>query len=116
MAEIRYHLDEHMDTAIAVGLRRRGIDVTTTTEAGLLRASDAEQITFATAEQRVFVTRERGIVAEIPPGVAHAVIAIARTGRRNIARRCSRWRIFIGQRRLKKWWTGSSICDSITVK
>ena len=53
MAEIRYHLDEHIDTAIAVGLRRRGIDVSTTTEAGLLGARDAEQITFATANQRV---------------------------------------------------------------
>ena len=48
MAEIRYHLDEHMDTAIAVGLRRRGIDVATTIEAGLLRASDPKQIAFAT--------------------------------------------------------------------
>ena len=42
MAEIRYHLDEHMDNAVAVGLRRRGIDVTTTVEAGLMRASDQE--------------------------------------------------------------------------
>lgn len=33
---IQFHLDEHMDKAIAIGLRRRGIDVTTTPEAGLL--------------------------------------------------------------------------------
>ena len=84
MAEIRYHLDEHMDMAIAVGLRRRGIDVTTTVEAGLIRASDPEQMAFATAQQRVFVTRERGIAAEVPPGISHAGIAIARSGRRNI--------------------------------
>lgn len=84
MAEIRYHLDEHMDGAIAVGLRRRGINVTTTAEAGLLQASDSEQIAFATFEQRVFVTRERGIAAELPAGMSHAGIAIARSGRRNI--------------------------------
>jgi hypothetical protein len=30
MAEIRFHLDKHMNLAIAVGLRRRGIDATTT--------------------------------------------------------------------------------------
>ena len=84
MAEIRYHLDEHMDTAIAVGLRRRGIDATTTAEAGLLRARDAEQIAFATANQRVFVTRERGIAAEVPLGTSHAGIVIARSGRRSI--------------------------------
>ena len=47
-------------------------------------ASDPEQIAFATAQQRVFVTRERGIAAEVPPGVSHAGIVIARSGRRNI--------------------------------
>ena len=84
MAEIRYHLDEHMNKAVAVGLRRRGIDVTTTVEAGLLRASDPDQIAFATVQQRVFVTRERGILAAIGHDVSHAGIAIARSGRRTI--------------------------------
>ena len=32
---LSFHLDEHMHPAIAAGLRRRGIDVTTTFEAGL---------------------------------------------------------------------------------
>lgn len=36
---IRFHLDENCSHAIAAGLRRRGIDVTTTPEAGLLNAS-----------------------------------------------------------------------------
>ena len=36
---MRFHLDEQMDHAIATGLRRRGIDVTTA------RARDADQIT-----------------------------------------------------------------------
>jgi hypothetical protein len=31
---IRFHLDEHVDPAIATALRRAGIDVTTTNEAG----------------------------------------------------------------------------------
>jgi hypothetical protein len=84
MAEIRYHLDEHIDTAIAVGLRRRGVNVTTTAEAGLLGARDPEQIAFATANQRVFVTRERGIAAEVPVGASHAGIVIARSARRHI--------------------------------
>jgi hypothetical protein len=84
MAEIRFHLDEHMNLAIAVGLRRRRIDVTTTSDAGLLGAGDPEQIAFATAQVRVFVTRERGIAAEIPIGASHTGIAVARTGRRNI--------------------------------
>lgn len=37
---IRLHLDEHVDHEIATGLRTRGIDVTTTTDAGLLGADD----------------------------------------------------------------------------
>jgi hypothetical protein len=32
---IRFHLDEHVDPAIAAALHRAGIDVTTTVEAGL---------------------------------------------------------------------------------
>jgi predicted nuclease of predicted toxin-antitoxin system len=84
MAEIRYHLDEHMDAAVAVGLRRRGIDASTTVEVGMMRATDAEQLAFARSQQRVFVTRDRGILASIPPNVSQTGIAIARTGRRMI--------------------------------
>jgi hypothetical protein len=39
---IRFHLDENVDLAIASGLRRRGIDVTTSKEAGLIGASDSD--------------------------------------------------------------------------
>ena len=84
MGEIRYHLDEHMDAAIATGLRQRGIDVTTTSEAGLLNVRDPDQISFATSEGRVFVTRDRGIFGEVPAGVSHSGIIIARSGRRYI--------------------------------
>jgi hypothetical protein len=37
---IRYHLDEHIARAVAVGLRSRGIDLTTTVDAGLTAADD----------------------------------------------------------------------------
>jgi hypothetical protein len=40
---VRYHLDEHVDPAIAPGLKGRGIDVTTTSDAGLLGAADELQ-------------------------------------------------------------------------
>ena len=40
---IRFHLDECCDPAIADGLRRRNIDVTTTQEMGLMQAEDQEQ-------------------------------------------------------------------------
>ncbi len=84
MSEIRYHLDEHMDTAIAIGLRRRGIDVTTTVEAGLLQASDPEHIAFAISEGRVLVTRDRGILAQLANLNPHPGVVVARSGRRSI--------------------------------
>lgn len=65
MAEIRFHLDEHMHSAVAIGLRHRGIDITTTVEAGLMRASDPEQLAFARTQGRVFVTRDRRILMSI---------------------------------------------------
>ncbi len=50
---IRIHLDENCSLAIAEGLRRRGIDVTTTPEVGLLGASDEDQLAYCLAEDRV---------------------------------------------------------------
>jgi hypothetical protein len=44
---IRFHLDENCARAIAIGLRRHGIDVTTTPDAGLLGAIDEEQAAYA---------------------------------------------------------------------
>jgi hypothetical protein len=81
MAEIRYPLDEHMHTAVAVGLRRRGIDVTTTVEAGLTRAGDPDQLAFALFQKRVCVTRDRRIIVSVDPSVSHTGIVIAPSGR-----------------------------------
>jgi predicted nuclease of predicted toxin-antitoxin system len=53
---IRFHLDEHVDPAIANALRRAGIDVTTTIEAGLRTKGDEEHLRFARNEGRVIVT------------------------------------------------------------
>ena len=56
---IRFHLDENCPAAIAEGLRRRGIDITTTPDAGLLTASDEEQTAYALAEGRVIFTLDK---------------------------------------------------------
>src|SRR5438552_4830896 len=60
---IRFHLDEHCPTALAAGLRRRGVDVTTTPEAGLLHASDEEHLAFAQREVRVLFTQDEDFLA-----------------------------------------------------
>jgi Domain of unknown function (DUF5615) len=53
---ICFHLDENCAHAIAAGLRRRGIDVTTTPEMGLLGANDEDQLAFCLAENRVILS------------------------------------------------------------
>lgn len=55
---IRFHLDESMPNAVADGLRRRGLDVTTSGDAGLLAASDEDQLAFANKEGRLLITRD----------------------------------------------------------
>jgi predicted nuclease of predicted toxin-antitoxin system len=60
---LRFHLDESVNPAIAEGLRLRGIDCTTSREAGLLGASDPEQLAFATSQQRTLVTTDDDFLA-----------------------------------------------------
>jgi predicted nuclease of predicted toxin-antitoxin system len=55
---IQFHLDENVHGAVAEGLRRRGIDVTTSKEANLIGASDKEQLAFAFETERVLVTHD----------------------------------------------------------
>ena len=61
---IRFHLDEHVDPVFATALRRVGIDVTTTIEAGLRSKDDETHLCFARDEGRVIVgaTDHPGIV------------------------------------------------------
>ena len=55
---LRFHLDENCDPRIAVGLRLHGVDITTTSEAKLLEASDAEHLAHASAEKRGIITED----------------------------------------------------------
>jgi uncharacterized protein with PIN domain len=71
---IRFHLDENCDPRIAVGLRLYGIDVTTTSEAGLRRAADERQLGYAAAEGRVIVTRDADFLRLDAAGAVHAGI------------------------------------------
>jgi hypothetical protein len=81
---LAFHLDEHMDHAIAQGLRSRGIDVTTTTDAALLGAADSEHVAFALRDQRVIVTSDSDFLAFSSGGVQHAGIAYAPRSSRSI--------------------------------
>lgn len=72
--DIKYHLDEHIDSAVAAGLRLRGVDVTTTIEQGLDGASDSRQLEFARGQGRVLVTCDSDFLALANSGVPHASI------------------------------------------
>lgn len=72
---IRLHLDEDVDPAIAAGLRRRGIDVTTSREVGLLGATDPLQLAYALREGRVLFTHDDDHLKLNASGVEHAGIA-----------------------------------------
>lgn len=72
---IRFHLDEHIHQGIAVGLRARGIDVTTPVDANLLGAGDAEHMAFALQDNRVVVTHDDDYLALHAEGVSSAGIA-----------------------------------------
>ncbi|MFO0803256.1 MAG: DUF5615 family PIN-like protein [Gemmataceae bacterium] len=74
---IKYYFDEHMDPAIARGLRRVGIDCLTTKEAGHLGWDDPEQLDFATSEKRMIVTFDVDYLVLNSTGVSHAGIVWA---------------------------------------
>ncbi len=83
---IRFHLDEHVDPAIAEGLRRRSIDVTTTLEAGLAGAPDHQQLAFAQTQGRVIVTFDADFLVVASHGGLHNRIAYRFQGNENIGR------------------------------
>ena|SRR5438874_2438940 len=72
---IRFHLDENCHHAIAEGLQRRGIDVTTTPSAGLMQATDVAQLAYCHSTGRVLFTQDRDFLRLYATGVAHAGIA-----------------------------------------
>lgn len=74
-ARLRFHLDENMNPVLAVGLRQRGVDVTTSAEMGLLSATDEEQLAFASRQSRVLVTHDRDFLRLAAHEATHAGIA-----------------------------------------
>jgi predicted nuclease of predicted toxin-antitoxin system len=72
--QIRYHRDESVPVVVADALRRRGINVSTSREIGLLSATDEEQLRFATGDRRVLITRDRDFLRMQATGIAHAGI------------------------------------------
>jgi predicted nuclease of predicted toxin-antitoxin system len=81
---MRFHLDEHVDHAIAHGLRQRGIEVTTTIEANLLGAPDELHLDMARRENRVIFTNDSDFLRLAEASNEHAGIAYCARGSRSI--------------------------------
>jgi predicted nuclease of predicted toxin-antitoxin system len=81
---IRFHCDENVDSAIADGLRRRGVDVTMSNDVGLIGASDDAHLAFANSQQRVIVTHDDDFLALGQSGASHCGIAYCHMQSRSI--------------------------------
>ncbi|MGK7927990.1 MAG: DUF5615 family PIN-like protein [Spirulina sp.] len=84
LEKISFHLDEQVERAVAEGLRRRNIDVTTTPEAELLGATDSEQLAFAISQKRVIFTQDDDFLAIHQRGLTHYGIAYCHPNSRSI--------------------------------
>lgn len=79
-APIKLYLDEHVPSTVARGLRRRGIEVKTAQDSGLLGAEDEEHLDFAVSEQRAVVTQDADFLRAARAGVTHLGIVYAPMG------------------------------------
>ena len=69
---IRFHLDENVDPAIALGLRRYGVDVTTTNDVELRTQSDEMRLAFIDDEWKC----DRHLVGCVSASVTHHLMII----------------------------------------
>lgn len=84
--KIKFHLDENVHNAIAEGLRKQGVDVTTTPEVGLIGASDEQQVLFISQQQRIIFTHDADFLRLHQQGVQHTGIVYSRQGKRSIGK------------------------------
>ncbi len=70
-------MDEHVPRAVTEGLRRRGVDVLTVREAGMLEAVDVQHLAYAMREGRVVVTQDAAFLRLHTSGHVHGGIVYA---------------------------------------
>ena len=73
MAEwVRFYTDEHVPKAVIDGLRRRGVDILTVPEAGMMGASDEAHLALAHREGHVLFTQDEDFLRLHAAGTPHA--------------------------------------------
>jgi predicted nuclease of predicted toxin-antitoxin system len=81
---IRFHVDENVSSVIVAALRQRGIAVSTTAEAGLIGATDLEQLAFVQRKNRVMITHDDDFLKIANERNDHPGIAYCRKDARSI--------------------------------
>ncbi len=85
MAErIKFYLDENVSNAVAEGLRRKGIDVTTTPEKSLISVSDLIQLQFALSQKRAIFTQDTDFLRIHQAGISHYGIVYCSQGAKSM--------------------------------
>lgn len=72
---MKFHTDENVSETVALGLERRGFDVSTTPGAGLRGVSDEDQLAYCLREERVMVSHDADMLRLAAAGASHAGIA-----------------------------------------
>lgn len=80
---IKFHQGERIDPVIARALRRHGVDVTTTVDAGLRTGSDPAHLEFIRREGRVVVTHDADFLRYASQRSDHPGIAYCQMGARS---------------------------------
>jgi predicted nuclease of predicted toxin-antitoxin system len=81
---IRFHLDEHVNPAIADALRRLDIDVTTTNDVQLRTHTDTVHWEYAQRESRVIVTHDDDFLRLARQHGRHAGIVYCHSKKRTL--------------------------------
>jgi uncharacterized protein with PIN domain len=78
--KIKFYTDEHIPKAVIQGLRRRGIDILSVPESGMLEASDEEILDRALIENRIIITQDDDFLRLHSEGKKHSGIVYSPHG------------------------------------
>ena len=92
--DVRIYTDEHIAGAVVRGLRRLGIDVVTTIEAGLRTEDDPPHLAFALRERRLLFTQDEDFLILNAAGAQHYGIAYCPKDTQPVGN-LVRWLVFI---------------------
>ena len=68
---VKFYCDEHVDLAIASALRKRGADILTAQEAGMLGAADEVHLQLAVSQNRAIFTQDTDFLRLHKSGSTH---------------------------------------------